>query len=243
METTTEITITLLQKKRNKNNFLTRKEGRYPSFHVIMNLTNTRRSSTLMKLETEHLILYPLTETLIQQILKDEVTEYSTKEWLTEDNRTLLTWMKEELYLFLPPKIGFTSWIFIEKETNQVIGDGGYKGNPNSSGEVEIGYEIIESKRRKGYATEAIDALLDWAVTQPEIKSIIAKCHKENLPSRNLLEKLQFVAVGHEDEMDIYQVFIDEHPLFKIGKYVVAGLTLACMLIPLTKKIINKKKS
>ena len=52
-----------------------------------------------MKLETENLILYPLTKSLIQQILNDEVTDYSTKEWLTEDNRTLLTWMYEELYL------------------------------------------------------------------------------------------------------------------------------------------------
>ena len=102
-----------------------------------------------MKLETENLILYPLTKSLIQQILNDEVTDYSTKEWLTEDNRTLLTWMYEELYAFIPPKMGFTSWIFIEKLTNQVIGDGGYKGNPDTRGQIEIGYEIIESKRQK----------------------------------------------------------------------------------------------
>ena len=72
-----------------------------------------------MKLETEHLILYPLTDTLIGQILNNEITEFSTAKWLTEDNRTLLTWMKDELYLFMPPKIGFTSWIFIEKERNK----------------------------------------------------------------------------------------------------------------------------
>ncbi|RXD25205.1 N-acetyltransferase, partial [Acinetobacter baumannii] len=52
-----------------------------------------------MKLETEHLILYPLTDTLIGQILNNEITEFSTAKWLTEDNRTLLTWMKDELYL------------------------------------------------------------------------------------------------------------------------------------------------
>ena len=196
-----------------------------------------------MKLETKHLMLYPLTETLIEQILNNNVTEFSTDEWLTEDTRVLLTWMKEELYRFLPPKIGFTSWIFIEKKTNQVIGDGGYKGNPDADGKVEIGYEIIESKRRKGYATEAIDALLDWAVTQPEVKSIIAKCHKENVPSQNLLQKLQFMLVDEEDEMDIYQVFIDEHPLFKAAKYVVTALTLVCFIVPLTKKFIKKRKS
>ena len=62
-----------------------------------------------MKLETENLILYPLTELLITKILDNEVTDFFTEEWLSEDNRTLLNWMKDELYQFLPPKIGFTS--------------------------------------------------------------------------------------------------------------------------------------
>ncbi len=162
-----------------------------------------------MKLETENLILYPLTTNLIEKILNNKITEYSTTEWLTEDNRVLLTWMKDELYCFLPPKLGFTSWIFIEKSTNQVIGDGGYKGNPNPTGEVEIGYEIIESKRKKGYATEAINALIDWGITKPEIKCITAKCHENNIASQNLLQKLQFAWVDKEDEMDIYHLYID----------------------------------
>ena len=169
-----------------------------------------------MKLETENLILYPLTKSLIQQILNDEVTDYSTKEWLTEDNRTLLTWMYEELYAFIPPKIGFTSWIFIEKLTNQVIGDGGYKGNPDTRGQIEIGYEIIESKRQKGYATEAIEALLEWTLTQDEVKSIIAKCHYKNIPSQSLLDKLGFKLIGEEDEMDLYQIKLEENSFFKI---------------------------
>ncbi|MDE5977579.1 MAG: GNAT family N-acetyltransferase [Turicibacter sp.] len=193
-----------------------------------------------MKLETEHLILYPLSESLIQQILNDEIVEYSTTEWLTEDNRTLLTWMSEELYAFLPPKVGFTSWIFIEKETNQVIGDGGYKGNPNPTGEIEIGYEIIETKRRKGLATEAIEALLNWALTQHEVKSIIAKCHYQNTPSQNLLDKLGFKLIGEEDEMDIYQIKL-EHSL--LPKYILSTLLATCLIIPFIKVIKYQKKS
>ena len=140
-----------------------------------------------MKLETENLILYPLTKSLIQQILNDEVTDYSTKEWLTEDNRTLLTWMYEELYAFIPPKIGFTSWIFIEKLTNQVIGDGGYKGNPDTRGQIEIGYEIIESKRQKGYATEAIEALLEWTLKMKSNQLLLNATTKTSLPKAYLI--------------------------------------------------------
>ena len=196
-----------------------------------------------MKLETENLILYPLTKSLIQQILNDEVTDYSTKEWLTEDNRTLLTWMYEELYAFIPPKIGFTSWIFIEKLTNQVIGDGGYKGNPDTRGQIEIGYEIIESKRQKGYATEAIEALLEWTLTQDEVKSNIAKCHYKNIPSQSLLDKLGFKLIGEEDEMDLYQIKLEDNSFLSISKYVMTGIITACLIIPIAKVVKHIKKS
>ena len=196
-----------------------------------------------MKLETENLILYPLTKSLIQQILNVEVTDYSTKEWLTEDNRTLLTWMYEELYAFIPPKIGFTSWIFIEKSTNQVIGDGGYKGNPDTRGQIEIGYEIIESKRQKGYATEAIEALLEWTLTQDEVKSIIAKCHYKNIPSQSLLDKLGFKLIGEEDEMDLYQIKLEDNSFLSISKYVMTGIITACLIIPIAKVVKHIKKS
>ncbi len=194
-----------------------------------------------MKLETENLILYPLTETIIQQLLNNEVTDFSTEEWLTEDNLTLLTWMKDELYQFLPPKIGFTSWIFIEKESNQVIGDGGYKGNPDQYGEIEIGYEIIESKRRKGYATEAIDALIDWAFLQPEAKIIIAKCHYENIASQNLLEKLGFGQAGQEDDMLIYGMRKANTNFSRISKYLIGGIIIGCLIVPIKKGIKRLK--
>ena len=183
-----------------------------------------------MKLETENLILYPLTKSLIQQILNDEVTDYSTKEWLTEDNRTLLTWMYEELYAFIPPKIGFTSWIFIEKLTD-------------TRGQIEIGYEIIESKRQKGYATEAIEALLEWTLTQDEVKSIIAKCHYKNIPSQSLLDKLGFKLIGEEDEMDLYQIKLEDNSFLSISKYVMTGIITACLIIPIAKVVKHIKKS
>ena len=196
-----------------------------------------------MKLETENLILYPLTESLIKQILNNEITDFFTEEWLSEDNRTLLNWMIDELYQFLPPKIGFTSWIFIEKSTKQVIGDGGYKGNPNSFGEIEIGYEIIQSKRKKGYATEAINALIDWAFTQPEAKYILAKCDPENIPSQNLLKKLGFGFAGVEDKMNIYGIQKGNDSFLRISKYLITGIAVACLIIPIKKGIKHFKKS
>lgn len=196
----------------------------------------------MIKLETEHLILYPLTAERIKDILNNAPLEYSTATWLTPDNKILLNWMIEELYAFMPPKLGFTSWIFIEKATSEVIGDGGYKGNPDALGQVEIGYEIIESKRKLGYATEAIDALLNWALTQKEIKTIIAKCHYENIPSQGLLDKLGFQLIDEEDEMDIYQIQLESNSIANMKRRLLKWTLLGGSILLIGKFIRRKQK-
>ena len=121
-----------------------------------------------MKLETENLILYPLTKSLIQQILNDEVTYY---------------------------------------------------------------------------ATEAIEALLEWTLTQDEVKSIIAKCHYKNIPSQSLLDKLGFKLIGEEDEMDLYQIKLEDNSFLSISKYVMTGIITECLIIPIAKVVKHIKKS
>lgn len=77
-------------------------------------------------------------------------------------------------------------------------------------------------------------------MTHREVKSIIAKCHYENIPSQNLVQKLQFTFVGEEDEMNIYQLYFDEHPLFKAFKCVIIGVACLGAIIPLSKKLIKR---
>src|SRR3954453_21387584 len=45
----------------------------------------------------------------------------------------------------------------------RVVGSIGFHAPPDERGRVEIGYDVVAAERRKGYAREAMHALLAWA--------------------------------------------------------------------------------
>ncbi len=72
------------------------------------------------------------------------------------------------------------------------------KGPPSADGDVEIGWGLIENARRKGYATEASAAVLNWVVQQPGISSISATIPDDNHPSQRLAARLGVDSHGRE---------------------------------------------
>src|SRR6185437_5423785 len=67
----------------------------------------------------------------------------------------------------------FGIWVMIERESGSVVGDIGFIGPPTDGGSIEIGYSVTPARRRRGYATEAARAILDWALRQPEVKVLV----------------------------------------------------------------------
>lgn len=55
-----------------------------------------------------------------------------------------------------------------------LVGVAGYKGGPDAAGVVEIGYGIIPEQRRRGFASEAVYALLARAFADPRVGTVIA---------------------------------------------------------------------
>lgn len=102
--------------------------------------------------------------------------------------------------------LGWGVWFVINQENNTVIGDIGFKGKPNSENIVEIGYGIVPSAQGKGYATEAVQKLIDWAFSNKSINKIVAECLDENIPSIRVLEKLQMKRMGSENNMLKWQL-------------------------------------
>jgi len=58
--------------------------------------------------------------------------------------------------------------------------------------ELEVGYSVMEPHQRRGYATEVVHALVDWAFAHPEIDRVVAHTLPELLPSIRVLEKNDF---------------------------------------------------
>ena len=78
----------------------------------------------------------------------------------------------------------------------QVIGAGGCKGPPDAAGLVEIGYAILPSHRRRGYAREAVDGLLAWAFADARVTRVIAHTLTELVPSIGVLRSAGFTFTG-----------------------------------------------
>ena len=80
--------------------------------------------------------------------------------------------------------------IVVERATNLVVGSVNLKGPPDASGDVEIGWGITETRRRRGYAFEAASRVIDWVFTQPGTVSLSATIPGDNLASQHLAVKL-----------------------------------------------------
>jgi ribosomal-protein-alanine N-acetyltransferase len=101
---------------------------------------------------------------------------------------------------------GYESWMIVLKRNSTVIGDAGFKCQPNADGEVDIGYSIIVQEHQNGYGTEAARALAAWAFRQPEVKQVTAKCLISNTASARVLAKLGMQEVNRDEEMIYWSV-------------------------------------
>jgi ribosomal-protein-alanine N-acetyltransferase len=99
-----------------------------------------------------------------------------------------------------PGAHGWGVWYFLLRDDvsgeRVAIGNGGFKGPPTPTGTVEIGYSFLEEHHGKGYATEAVGALLVWAFGHADVRVVAAETLAQLTPSIRLLEKCGFRLVG-----------------------------------------------
>ncbi|MCF0063871.1 GNAT family N-acetyltransferase [Dyadobacter chenwenxiniae] len=107
-----------------------------------------------------------------------------------------------------PPLRDWWVYLIIHIPDNMLIGSCGYKGEPDASGMVEIGYEITSSHRSKGLGAETAKGLTVHAFAQPGVHKIVAHTLREENASVKILEKIGFKQI--EDVNDP-----DEGPLWR----------------------------
>lgn len=92
---------------------------------------------------------------------------------------------------------GFSFLFLIEKFTGEMVGHAGIKlvDNPlaRNQGDHEIGWLIREDRWRRGYAEEAVRAVIDWAFGRVGAPHLVALTSQANVPSWKLMEKLGMV--------------------------------------------------
>ncbi|CAD7798841.1 hypothetical protein CHRY9390_00394 [Chryseobacterium aquaeductus] len=147
-----------------------------------------------MKLETDRLILKPIDESHIEDILK------------IRSNEVVNQFVKR-----IPPKTNYDALDFIltikkRNQNNESLNWGiSYKNQQNLIGticlwkfsddrtEAEVGYELLPEYHRKGIMSEALTAVLNYGFIELNLQDILAFTNKFNENSKALLLKHDFV--------------------------------------------------
>ena len=151
-------------------------------------------------IETERLLLRPLTfadaNTAFFGWTSDpDVAKYVS--WLPHKSMDeTIEWLKEITWkLDLEGNI-ITSdnyiWGFVLKETGELFGSGGLIWE-NDWQIFQVGYNIMKTHWNRGYTTEAMKAILNFAVINLGIKKVAGGHAKENLASAKVINKLGFI--------------------------------------------------
>jgi RimJ/RimL family protein N-acetyltransferase len=84
-------------------------------------------------------------------------------------------------------------------DTGQLVGLGGFKGPP-VRGMVEIAYAINPDQQRKGHATTAARALVEYAFQSPDVRTVRAHTLPDGIASQKVLMKNGFLKTGEIDD-------------------------------------------
>lgn len=110
-----------------------------------------------------------------------------------------MRWVLDYLHAH-PDHEGWTKWYFLLSRAGghpTLVGNGGFTGAPSYDGTVEVGYSIVETHQRQGYAPEAVRGLTAWAFAHASVKRLIAHTLPDLRASIRVLEKCGFAFIGN----------------------------------------------
>ena len=91
-------------------------------------------------------------------------------------------------------------WLFgfsaTARDTGAVVGACGFKGPPDAEGVVEITYGVDPAHQKRGYATEAAQALIAFAFGSGLVRVVRAHTRPGNVASERVLAKCGFERIG-----------------------------------------------
>lgn len=128
-----------------------------------------------------------------------------SSKWPRNDTKDALTFMASDLKKHWY-STGFEIWVIVLKSTRTIIGDIGFKGAPNSLGEVEIGYGVVDEERKKGFCYEACNAMINWAFTRAEVNVVRAECDVTNEGSIKILNKVNMIEIDRNENYIFFQI-------------------------------------
>jgi ribosomal-protein-alanine N-acetyltransferase len=160
-------------------------------------------------LETPRLEILPLSYNQLVLYLSAE-DKFEKEHGLTVNGRVVSSEVRDMVEHFTLPRMKlandndylfYTFWLVIEKTTDTIVAELGFKGIPNNKGEIEIGYGTMPDQQGKGYMTEAVAGMIQWATGREDVEYILAETDENNHASIRVVQKNGFVQFARKGEM------------------------------------------
>ena len=109
---------------------------------------------------------------------------------------------------------GWSFWYLVtDSIPGELIGICGFKGRPDASGMVEIGYSILSCYQRQGFASEAVSRLVAWAFSHHNVNEVCAETFPHLTQSISVLRKNGFEYAGAGSETGVIRYAINRSNL------------------------------
>lgn len=115
-----------------------------------------------------------------------------------------------------PENIKWYFRMIIDRERNLAVGSVSFHAAPDERGMVEIGIGVADAERGKGFASEALFGMWNWAAHQPGVKFLRYTVSPSNAASMAIIRKFGFPQIGEQiDEEDglelIFETSVEEY--------------------------------
>jgi RimJ/RimL family protein N-acetyltransferase len=160
-----------------------------------------------VELTTPRLRLRPLSPAAMQDLLDGRPVD--GQRWADGyplDGTLVAVAMQADLVKHAGDRGPFGHFQVVLRDGDLVIGDIGFHAPPDELGEVSLGFGIVPAARRRGYAAEALRAVLDWALRQPQVRSVHADTDLVNLASQRVLLSAGMRVVADEGDRKVYEI-------------------------------------
>jgi len=107
-----------------------------------------------------------------------------------------------------PDEVRWWNWLAVRGEGREAVGSVAFAGPPDRDGAVLIGYAMYPAFEGRGYATEAVRAMIAWAFAQPGVREVRALAPVWNTPALRVAENVGMRPVASEEDDDVGEVLL-----------------------------------
>ena len=107
-----------------------------------------------------------------------------------------------------PVEAPWWNWLAVDRDTGEAVGSVAFGGPVDADGAVLVGYAMYEGYEGRGYATEAVKAMVGWAFGQPGVREVRALAPVWNTPALRVAENVGMRPVASEEDDDVGEVLL-----------------------------------